>query len=117
MLRRATALLLAVLSTYSVSESVLGAAHDGAVHHESDATAVQHQLEGRASHGQEDSAPQGGEHRHGGAADHCSHQHGVALTASSVRVHLAFEQAASPLAERAVSIAHAVDAPFHPPRV
>ena len=117
MLRRATALLLALLFAYSTAESALGAVRDGATHHESDVAAVAHQIEGKSDHGQEGSRPQGTEHRHGGATDHCTHQHSVPLTAASVRVQMASEQFVATLAEPTVRAAHTMEAPFHPPRL
>ena len=100
-----------------MAESALGAVHDGAVHHESDVTAIEHQLQGKSDHGPEQ-APQGGsEHRHGGATDHCTHQHCVPLISSAVRVQLATEQFVRSLVDPTVLAAHTAEAPFHPPRV
>ncbi len=118
MLRTATALLLALTFTYSAAESVLGAVRDGAVHHESDAVAIGHQIEGRSDHGQEDSAPPGADHRHGGASDHCTHVHGVSLGTSSVRVQqITPEQSAPSLVEPTIHAGHTSEAPFRPPRI
>ena len=79
--------LLLITAAYSY-ESVYGAVHDGAVHHESEASAAIHQTHGpNGEHGHEDGAPpaqhhHGPHHQHGTASDHCTHIHGLGVTSS-----------------------------------
>ena len=76
-LRRALAIALLILTPASATEAVVGVLRDGAVHHESAATAAAHRDAGpQGDHGREDSAPS---HQHGTPADHCTHAHGTAL--------------------------------------
>lgn len=115
MLRRATALVLAFTFTVSTAESVLGAVYDGEAHHETDAAAIEHQIV-QGTHADEERAPVGEEHAHGGAADHCTHQHGVALTTSVIQGHLAAQHQAPFRSHPLGSSSRSIEAPFHPPR-
>lgn len=85
--RRLVALFALVLSVGSFLEPALGLLRDGAIHHEGSAAALVHSA-GGGEHGHEDTgAPAGdhdqqGPHRHGTAADHCTHVHNLALVSS-----------------------------------
>lgn len=83
-MRRLLALVLLLLGAASSLESVVGELRDGAVHHESAATAAFHAPEARGDHGHEDGSLPGNHrhsqgHEHGTGSDHCTHQHGTAL--------------------------------------
>lgn len=74
-LKRAVAFCLIMSLPATAEESVLGSLRDGAVHHETNAIAAAHQLQGpQSGHGQEDRMPA---HEHGTASDHCTHAHSV----------------------------------------
>ncbi len=114
--RRATALVLAFTFTVSTAESVMGAVYDGEAHHETDAAAIEHQIEQGTTHADEEKAPAGDEHAHGSAADHCTHQHSVPLPASATRADMIADQLA-PLDSPPVGpLSRSIEALFRPPR-
>lgn len=80
-LRRLTAALLLFSPSAWSLEAGLGMSREGNVHHESLATAMDHQSGASGEHGHEDGGPvdHGPKHRHGTAADHCTHVHGIGL--------------------------------------
>lgn len=90
MLRRLLALLVLCATIFSSAESALALKSDMNLHgavaaaeSHNDAGGVEGQRDGHpelTGH----SLPQQGEHRHGSAADHCTHAHAVGLT-STVR--------------------------------
>ena len=100
MLQRLAALLMLLAITFSSAETVMGLLRDGAVHHESNATAAVHAVADHGDHGHEDAAQVGAEHEHGPEhehgtpSDHCTHQHG---TVTAVRPPaISFDDSASP---------------------
>jgi len=90
-MRRPLAILVLLALYASLFEVGVGLARDGAVHHESTATAVSHATQdqdqqGEHGHEADDEAPgteHGPDHEHGTSSDHCTHAHGAALTAST----------------------------------
>lgn len=82
-LRRCVAVALLLGYSASSAEAVVGVVRDGAVHHESAATAAVHNETERGDHGHEDPAAaeseHGRDHQHGTAGDHCTHTHGTSL--------------------------------------
>ncbi len=83
-MRRLLALVLLLVTAASALESVRGELRDGAVHHESAATAAFHALDAQGDHGHEDGSLPGSHrhsrgHEHGTNSDHCTHQHGPAM--------------------------------------
>lgn len=122
MLRRLIALLAFVVMAGSIAEPALGVLRDGAVHHETAASAAGHADRARGDHGHEDGNPAGHQHdpdhRHGTGADHCTHQHGLALLADApvpLNVVPCAENAL--LAEYVAPVGrHPLDL-FHPPRI
>jgi hypothetical protein len=73
------------LASGSMLEPTVGVLRDGAVHHETAATAAAHGWVASGEHGHEDGArspsqhQHGSRHQHGTAADHCTHAHGTAV--------------------------------------
>lgn len=116
MLHRAISLLLVLSFTYSSAESALGAVRDGATHHESNAEAVAHQIEAGSKHDHQDRDPVGSEHRHGGAADHCTHQHSVPLTTVSAPMRGVCETSMPIFTESTFHRARSTEVPLRPPR-
>ena len=89
-IRRIVSLALLVAFSLASVEAAAGETRDGEVHHETVGEATVHHdamvLQG--DHGHEDSVPpadhdHGPEHQHGTSADHCTHFHGVGLTATT----------------------------------
>lgn len=86
MLHRLAALLMLFAVIGSQVESMVGVLRDGAVHHESQATAAAHSLQTLATgeHGHEDDSSSehshDSGHQHGTSADHCTHQHSPVWT-------------------------------------
>ncbi|MDZ7779589.1 MAG: hypothetical protein U5R14_06570 [Gemmatimonadota bacterium] len=86
-MRRLLVVIMLVVFHTSVLEVGVGLARDGAVHHETTATAVSHTTHGQdqpGEHGHETGEPdgtedQGPDHRHGTSTDHCTHVHGPGL--------------------------------------
>ena len=113
-LRRFIGIALLILAPASAVEPVVGVVRDGAVHHESAATAATHRDAGsQGGHGHEDSVPT---HQHGTPADHCTHAHGVACMETAAA--LSFRSVLSRLHRRDAVVRQggpALDA-FHPPR-
>ena len=119
MLRRFVALTSLVMFCASSVEALRGELRDGAVHHESEALAILHEIDRDAGHLREAADPGStSQHQHGTSADHCTHQHGTALTCPAI-----VPAPASPL--RIVDPVHLATSrftrstapPFRPPRV
>ena len=113
-LRRFVGTALLILAPAFAVEPVYGVVRDGAVHHESAATAATHRDAGpQDRHGHEDPVPT---HQHGTPADHCTHVHGVAFIGAAVALsfgaRLSPEYPEDPAPYRGPS---SLDA-FHPPR-
>lgn len=119
MFRRLIALFLLIAVTGSAMESVMGVLRDGEIHHETEALAAQHASASAGEHGHEDvSAPShqhGGEHQHGTATDHCTHQHGTAA-ATSVAFALAADVSVRLSTEPSGHTDSSPTTLFHPPR-
>lgn len=122
-MRRPLSILILLVFYASLFEVGVGLARDGAVHHESTATAVSHatQAQGQGEHGHEtgEDSPDsehGPDHQHGTSSDHCTHAHGSALTAATTWAPAAVELASLP----ATSFPTPSDRPsvplWHPPR-
>ena len=112
--RRFVGIALLILAPAFAVEPVYGVVRDGAVHHESAATAATHRDAGpQDRHGHEDPVPT---HQHGTPADHCTHAHGVACMETPAA--LSFGSVLSRF-HRRDAVVHqggpALDA-FHPPR-
>lgn len=83
MRRSLTSLILLLAAIVSFVEPVVGQVRDGEVHHR---TGIQ-QVDASSPAGAHDSQgtkdgpahPPGSDHKHGTAADHCTHQHAAAL--------------------------------------
>lgn len=122
MLRRLVALLALVLMVGSIAEPALGVLRDGAVHHETTASAAVHAGQSAGDHGHEESPPfdhqHGRHHQHGTGADHCTHQHGLALlTDAPLPLNVVPSAENALVAEYLAPIGrHPLDL-FHPPRV
>jgi len=102
------------------AESVLGALRDGRVHHESGMTAASHSSSGsQGDHGHEDgplSHQHGGQHQHGTAADHCTHQHSAGSPAVGLALAYPPIQHVAPFSDPPAPVGGMLAAPFHPPR-
>src|SRR5688572_13702768 len=88
-LRRCLSLALFLGYSASTGEATIGPLRDGAVHHESPASAAAHQEASRGDHGHEDpgaGAEHGSDHQHGTSGDHCTHAHGMGLPSASAMV-------------------------------
>lgn len=80
--RRLLALIVIFAWGYSLGETVVGSIGDGAIHHETVSSAALHGNAVGGDHGHEDGGEPAhrhdGNHKHGTAADHCTHHHGAA---------------------------------------
>ncbi|MGH7568889.1 MAG: hypothetical protein ACREMW_09625 [Gemmatimonadales bacterium] len=120
-LRRLIGIALFILTPASTLEAVVGVVRDGSVHHEGTAVAAEHQVMGtNGDHGHEDGLPpwqhrHTPQHQHGTAADHCTHVHGVALTAS-YDLTLGTPVLDQPQTEPPIHTDWSSRGEFHPPR-
>jgi hypothetical protein len=119
--RLLSGLSVVALLTGSLFEPSAAMLRDGAVHHESPASAAAHGVATAGDHGHEDvqHVPRdhghGPQHQHGTAADHCTHVHGFALV--GVRQPVAAVARPALLAESpSFPSARYLDHPHHPPR-
>ncbi len=82
--RRLIALIALFAAANTQGELIAGELGEAETHHESAVSAAAHSVLAAGEHGHEDgSSPEhrhDGSHRHGGPSDHCTHQHGAALT-------------------------------------
>lgn len=120
MLRRVLALVLLFAVSATQAETVFGAMRDGEVHHESGLTAASHSSSGsQGDHGHEDgplSHQHGGQHQHGTAVDHCTHQHSTGAPSAMLALVFPPVQNVAPYSDPPASAGGTLAAPFHPPR-
>lgn len=116
MIRRCVALALVFSFTVSSAEAVVGAVRDGSVHHEDTASAAAHASQSRGEHEHEDASPHGPRHSHGTAADHCTHQHGTAVTTACAAPAFMTAVASHATLDLTIWSNRSLEIPLHPPR-
>ena len=121
--RRIVSLALFVAFSVASVEAVAGETRDGEVHHENvgDATMHHNAMGLRGDHGHEDSVPpadqdHGPQHQHGTSADHCTHFHGVGLTATTAVLLASAVTTASSFQELDSHTDRCTQAPTQPPK-